>query len=96
MTLAPTGDARTFDPARPARLHPLVTLRDEAFGALAYHYGERRLVFVKSPVLVDVLVDLEHHDSARSAVAAHAPSDEVERYLAAVARLFDSGVVDGR
>ena len=96
MTVAPAGAARTFSPDLPARLHELVSLRDESFGALAYHYGERRLVFVKSRALVEVLEDLEHHPSARSAVAAHVPSGEVERYLDALARLFDSGVVDGR
>jgi mycofactocin biosynthesis protein MftB len=96
VTLADTGVVRTFDPDGPVRLHPLVSLRDESFGALAYHYGERRLVFVKTRALVAVLEDLERHDSARSAVAAHVAPGSVETYLAAVARLFDSGVVDGR
>lgn len=96
MTVAPPGVARTFDAELPARLHPLVALRGESFGALAYHYGKRRLVFVKTPALVEVLRDLERHDSARAAVRAHVPSGEVEAYLAALARLFDSGVVDGR
>ncbi|MCY7299756.1 MAG: mycofactocin biosynthesis chaperone MftB, partial [Ilumatobacteraceae bacterium] len=27
-------------------LHPQVALRPEPFGALAYHYGNRRLVFL--------------------------------------------------
>jgi mycofactocin biosynthesis protein MftB len=96
VTLAPPGAARAFDPDLPARLHPLVAVRDEAFGALAYHYGERRLVFLKTPALVAICVDLEAHDSARSAVAAHVAADEVEGYLAALARLFDSKVLDGR
>ena len=34
------GDARW-------RLHPRVALRPEPFGALAYHYGNRRLIFLK-------------------------------------------------
>jgi putative mycofactocin binding protein MftB len=86
----------TFDPNLPARLHPQVALRPESFGALAYHFETRRLVFVKSLPLVDVLEDLEHHASAASAVAAHVAPDEVTAYVAALARLFDSGVVDGR
>lgn len=96
MALAPSGAARTFDADLPARLHPLVAVRDESFGALAYHYGERRLVFLKTPALVAVLVDLEHHATARAAVAAHVADGEVDDYLAALARLYDSGVLDGR
>ena len=96
MTVAPAGAARAFDPDLPARLHPLVALREESFGALAYHYGERRLVFLKTPALVHVLEDLERHASARAAVAAHVEHGEVGGYLRALARLFDSGVVDGR
>ena len=68
MTVAAPGAVRTFSPDLPARLHQLVSLRAESFGALAYHHGERRLVFVKSRALVEVLQDLEHHPSARSAV----------------------------
>ena len=94
----PTAPGRqgSFDPDSPARLHPQVALRQEAFGALAYHYGNRRLVFVKSPALVDVLEDLEHHDSARAAVASRVSEPEAGDFLSAIARLYDSGVVDGR
>ena len=34
-----------FDPDAPHRLSPRVGLRPEPFGALAYHYGNRRLTF---------------------------------------------------
>jgi mycofactocin biosynthesis protein MftB len=87
--------ARTFDPERPARLHGDVVLRHESFGALAYHYGTRRLVFVKSPQLRAVLEDLDAHDTARAAVEAHVGPGEVPRYLSALARLHEDGVVDG-
>ncbi len=40
------------------RLNPQVALRDESFGALAYHYGNRRLVFLKSWTLVDLVSSL--------------------------------------
>lgn len=96
MTLASPGASTGFDPDAPARLSTQVSLRPESFGALAYHFGNRRLVFVKSPALVDVLRDLEHHVSAREAVVAHVGSDEVEPYLDALGRLSASGVVDGR
>ena len=96
MTVGAHDAPRTFDPDLPARLHPLVALRPESFGALAYHYGNRRLTFVKSPALVEVLDDLSSHGSARDAVAAHVADDQVELFIAALGRLFDSEVVDGR
>ena len=37
------------------RLDPQVALRPEPFGALAYHYGNRRLVFLRSPDMVRVV-----------------------------------------
>ena len=91
----PLGRRAPLRPGPAPRLHPLVSLRDESFGALAYHYGERRLVFLKSPALVAVLGTSIAHQSARAAVAAHVAPTEVDAYLAALARLFDSGVLDG-
>lgn len=63
---APTD---TFDPTRPHRLSPEVALRPEAFGALAYHYGNRRLVFLKSQGLVDLVRSLATHPSPAVAIA---------------------------
>ena len=37
------------------QLHPQVALRPEPFGALAYHYGNRRLTFLRSPELVELV-----------------------------------------
>ena len=36
-------------------LDPQVALRPEPFGALAYHYGTRRLIFLKHPDVVRVV-----------------------------------------
>ncbi len=94
--VAPDQAPRAFDPDVPARLHPQVALRPEPFGALAYHYDTRRLVFVKSDELVAVLRDLEHHDSPRAAARAHVTDQEVDAIVAAIGRLSESGVVDGR
>ncbi len=44
-------------------LHPQVALRPEPFGALAYHYGNRRLVFLKHPDVVRVVRALADHPS---------------------------------
>ncbi len=51
-------------------LHPQVALRPEPFGALAYHYGTRRLVFLKHPDIVAVVRELEHHESVGAALDA--------------------------
>jgi mycofactocin biosynthesis protein MftB len=59
-----------FDPTRPYRLHPCVVLRAEPFGALAYHFGNRRLSFLKVPELVDLVRGLDRHPSVGDALAA--------------------------
>src|SRR5579862_3146191 len=56
-----------FDETRAWQLHPQVALRDESFGALAYHYGNRRLVFLKSRMLVELVSTLDRFDSATGA-----------------------------
>jgi putative mycofactocin binding protein MftB len=78
------------------RLHPQVALRDESFGALAYHYGTRRLLFLKSRTLVELVSSLDHYDSAAKAIAALIPEDERSHYGRALARLADSEVIDAR
>jgi mycofactocin biosynthesis protein MftB len=85
-----------FAPERAWRLSPKVALRDEAFGALAYHYGNRRLVFLKSPVLVDLVTSLERYDSAADAVQAVVQPGQYSAYMRALARLAASEVIDAR
>jgi putative mycofactocin binding protein MftB len=51
-------------------LHPQVALRPEPFGALAYHYGNRRLVFLKHPDMVAVARVLGQHESFAAALLA--------------------------
>ncbi|MCE9622292.1 MAG: mycofactocin biosynthesis chaperone MftB [Actinomycetia bacterium] len=51
-------------------LHPQVALRPEPFGALAYHYGTRRLVFLKHIDMVTVARSLAEHPSLEAALAA--------------------------
>jgi len=53
-------------------LHPQVALRPEPFGALAYHYGNRRLVFLKHPDMVAVARSLADHDTFADALTANA------------------------
>ena len=51
-------------------LHPQVALRPEPFGALAYHYGNRRLVFLKHVDMVRVAKDLGNHPTLQATLEA--------------------------
>jgi len=84
-----------FDADAPHRLSERVGLRPEPFGALAYHYDTRRLVFLKATALVDLVRALEHHASPRAAVDALV-ADRARRpsFLSALASLAESGVVE--
>ncbi len=74
---------------------PQVALRPEPFGGLVYHFGTRRLTFLKSRTLLDVVTTLEKHDSARDACrAAGVDDDEMARYERALATLADAGMID--
>jgi len=75
------------------RVHPQVALRDESFGALAYHYGTRRLLFLKSRTLVQLVESLEHYDSAEAAVSDLVSERERPHYRRALSRLADSEVI---
>ncbi|NND74744.1 MAG: mycofactocin biosynthesis chaperone MftB [Ilumatobacter sp.] len=44
---------------RTLSLNPQVALRPEPFGALAYHYGNRKLIFLKHPDVVRVVEALD-------------------------------------
>ena len=51
-------------------LNPQVALRPEPFGALAYHYGNRRLVFLKHLDMVDVAKNLSLHPTLAATLQA--------------------------
>ena len=51
-------------------LHPQVALRPEPFGALAYHYGNRRLVFLKHVDMVAVARQLGEHPTLQATLVA--------------------------
>jgi putative mycofactocin binding protein MftB len=85
-----------FSPERAWRLNPLVALRDESFGALAYHYGNRRLVFLKSRQLVTLVSSLSAYASASEAIVACVPEASRPAYERALARLAASEVIDAR
>jgi mycofactocin biosynthesis protein MftB len=76
------------------QLNPQVALRDESFGALAYHYGNRRLVFLKSRLLVELVSSLQDYPSAAEAIDAVVPEGQHDSYRRALARLAASEVID--
>lgn len=78
-------------------LHPQVGLRDEQFGALAYHYGNRRLTFLNDARLVDVVRTAAGYDDIDAALdAAGVPPAARPAYLAALARLRQAEVLVAR
>jgi putative mycofactocin binding protein MftB len=86
-----------FDAGRPYALHPQLALRPEKFGALAYHYGNRRLTFLKSPQLAAIVGSLGDHPSVDAALQAHGVSlTHRPAMLAALARLESSEVIGVR
>jgi putative mycofactocin binding protein MftB len=83
-----------LDVSRPWRLSARVSIREEAFGALAYHHDSRRLVFLKSPALVDLVRRLGDFASAAEAISAIVPDAERGRYERALSDLVRAGVLD--
>ena len=72
------------------RLHPGVALRPEPFGALLYHFHTRKLSFLKSPTIVEVVRILADHPTASAACRAAGITDPqrltmFERALATLA-----------
>ncbi len=90
------GAVAPFDVGRAYEKHPQVAIRRESFGALAYHYGNRRLVFLKAPALVDVVETLTDFPSAAEAIAAHVPAGQQETYRRALSGLLASDVIRAR
>jgi len=85
-----------FDASAPWCLSAQVSLRDESFGALAYHHVNRRLVFLKSPPLVTLVRHLADFPSAAAAIGATVPAAQYERYLRALTSLAQSEIIGGR
>ena len=86
-----------FDLDAAWRLHPQVSVRPERFGALLYHFGTRRLTFLKSPALLAVVAALDSQPTARSACnAAGVPPAELPAFASALATLAGSAMIRAR
>jgi putative mycofactocin binding protein MftB len=88
--------AVAFDPTASWRLNEQVSLRDESFGALAYHHGTRRLVFLKSRELVELVRRVSAFESLDAALDELVSADERDRYLTALTSLARSEIICGR
>ncbi|HEU0191151.1 MAG TPA: mycofactocin biosynthesis chaperone MftB [Mycobacterium sp.] len=86
--------AVVFDPDRGWRLHPQVSVRPESFGALLYHFGTRKLSFLKNHTIVTVVQALADQPDARSACrAAGVAEAQAAPYLNALRTLAESNML---
>jgi putative mycofactocin binding protein MftB len=78
-------------------LSPSVAIRPEPFGALTYHFGNRRLTFLKRKELVAVVQALGGSPDVRTALAkANVPTDQWESYAKALRGLAEADVIRPR
>jgi putative mycofactocin binding protein MftB len=94
----PALDARSpLIAGRALELDPRVALRPEPFGALAYHYGNRRLVFLRHPDVVRVVESLPAHPTVAAALTACAIDESRwPSFERAIASLIESEMVRDR
>jgi putative mycofactocin binding protein MftB len=78
-------------------LSPAVALRPEPFGAMAYHFGNRKLTFLKRMPLVEVVRGLAAQSDVRSALqAAGVPEAQWAGYVAALQGLAATDMIRPR
>ncbi|MCF3938853.1 mycofactocin biosynthesis chaperone MftB [Gordonia tangerina] len=89
--------ATRFDVDAAWQLNPKVALRPEPFGALLYHFGTRKLSFLKNLTVVGIVGSLADHPTAGAALD-YAGIDTADRplYLQALRALADSGMIARR
>ena len=91
------GSVAGFDLDRAWRVHPQVSMRPEPFGALLYHFGTRRLSFLKNQRVLAVVRSLADHPSARAACSASGVTEaELPAYARALATLAESQMISER
>jgi putative mycofactocin binding protein MftB len=92
-----TTTAVAFDPSCAWQRARSVALRPEPFGALVYHFGNRKLSFLKSKALVAVVESLaDHPDAVATLVACGIPEDQRPAYVRALADLARSQMIEPR
>ena len=78
------------------RLDGSVALRPEPFGALADHFGTRRLSFLKTPELVDVVRNLASGTVRDALVVSGVPESHWPAYARALEGLAAGGMITRR
>jgi putative mycofactocin binding protein MftB len=73
-----------------------VALRPEPFGALAYHFDTRRLSFLKTPELVDVVRRLADGTVQEALESAGVPEPHWPAYVRALDGLASGGMISER
>jgi mycofactocin biosynthesis protein MftB len=87
----PAQERGEFDPDRAWRLHPQVAVRPEPFGALLYHFGTRKLSFLKNRTILAVVQSLAEYPDVRAACRAAGVEDSQQQpYLHALGVLAGS------
>jgi putative mycofactocin binding protein MftB len=87
----------SFDLGGAWDVDPQVALRPEPFGALAYHFGTRRLSFLKTRTLLAVVQALADQPTARAACTrAGVTEPEMPSYTRALESLAASGMIRPR
>ncbi len=97
VTHAVASSGVGFDADLPWQKARSVALRPEPFGALVYHFGNRKLSFLKSPTLVAVVQSLADHPSATATLTAcGVPEVQRPAYTKALADLARSQMIEPR
>ncbi|WP_405137850.1 mycofactocin biosynthesis chaperone MftB [Nocardia sp. NBC_01388] len=92
-----TDPQRTFELDVAWKVSDQVSVRPERFGALLYHFGTRRLSFLKSPMLFQVVRTLAESVSARQACTlAGVTEAELSTYRNALAGLAATDMIRKR
>ncbi len=73
-------------------LHPQVSVRPEPFGALLYHFGTRRLSFLKDRRLLDVVRRLDGETSLDDALSDIPPAEQAS-FRTALGTLEKTGML---
>jgi putative mycofactocin binding protein MftB len=75
-------------------LHPQVSVRPEPFGALLYHFGTRKLSFLKDRMLLSVVQSLALAPTVRAACVSAGVADvELQKYQRALGTLVQSSML---